>query len=65
MKEVDVMEAGKRKVEIAEPFAREVVDMALRVARLRPSHSDPERFHVEKSEIEYGLRQLARSMVQR
>ena len=65
MKEIDVKEAGKRRIGNAEPFAREVVDMALRVARLRPSHSDPERFHVEKSEIEYGLRRLARSMVQR
>jgi hypothetical protein len=34
--------------------------LADRVRRLAPSHRDPEAFHVEKSEIERALRQLAR-----
>lgn len=34
--------------------------LAARVARLTPSHRDPERFHVEKSEIAADLRRLAR-----
>jgi hypothetical protein len=35
-------------------------DLAHRVRRLAPSHRDPERYHVEKSEIESELRLLAR-----
>jgi hypothetical protein len=31
-----------------------------RVRRLVPSHRAPEAFHVEKSEIEWALRRLAR-----
>jgi hypothetical protein len=34
-------------------------DLADRLRRLAPSPSDPERFHVEKSEIEHELRHLA------
>jgi len=34
-------------------------DLAARVSRLSPSHNDPERFHVEKSEIVHDLRRLA------
>lgn len=34
-------------------------DLADRLRRLRPDHRDPERFHVEKSEIEHELRRLA------
>lgn len=34
-------------------------ELADRVRRLRPDHRDPERFHVEKSEIEHELRRLA------
>lgn len=37
-------------------------DLAERVRRLVPSHRDPERFHVEKSEIEHDLRRLAREV---
>ena len=33
--------------------------LANRVRRLRPDHRDPERFHIEKSEIEHHLRQIA------
>lgn len=33
--------------------------LAHRVDRLRPSHRDPERFHVEKSEVAHALRRLA------
>lgn len=35
-------------------------ELADRLRRLRPDHRDPERFHVEKSEIEHQLRRLAR-----
>ena len=34
--------------------------LADRVRRLRPSHRDPEAFHVEKDAIERALRRLAR-----
>lgn len=37
-------------------------EIAERVRRLVPSHRDPERFHVEKSEIEHELRRLAREV---
>lgn len=36
-----------------------LVEIADRVRRLLPSSRDPERFHVEKSEIEHELRRLA------
>ncbi len=39
-----------------------LVEIAERVRRLVPSHRDPERFHVEKSEIEHELRRLAREV---
>ena len=39
---------------------RRIVEIADRVRRLVPSRHDPEKFHVEKSEIEHDLRQLAR-----
>lgn len=35
-------------------------DLARRVARLVPNRHDPERYHAEKSEIAFELRQLAR-----
>ena len=34
--------------------------LAARVARLTPSHRDPECFHLEKSEVVAELRRLAR-----
>ena len=36
-----------------------LIDLAARIDRLRPSHRDPEAFHVEKSEIAAALRRLA------
>lgn len=36
-----------------------LADLARRVERLRPSHRDPEAFHLEKSDIADALRQLA------
>ena len=39
-----------------------VEQLARRVADLRPSHRDPERFHEEKSEIVHELHELARFM---
>lgn len=43
--------------------APELDALADRVGRLRPSHRDPEAFHVEKSEIERELRRLARRVI--
>ena len=37
-------------------------DLAHRVARLCPDHRNPERFHIEKSEIVAALRRLAREI---
>lgn len=34
--------------------------LAARVRSLSPHHRDPERFHLDKSEIERDLRRLAR-----
>lgn len=34
-------------------------ELADRLRRLRPDHRDPERFHIEKSEIEHELRRIA------
>lgn len=34
--------------------------LADKVRRLSPSHRDPERFHIDKSEIEAELRRLAK-----
>ena len=39
---------------------KRIEEIADRVRRLVPSRHDPERFHVEKSEIEHDLRRLAR-----
>jgi hypothetical protein len=36
--------------------------LAERVRRLSPSHRDPERFHMDKSEIAAALRRLAREI---
>lgn len=50
------------------PIVRDVSDVSAphtlrliadRVRRLSPSHRDPERFHMDKSEIERDLRRLA------
>ncbi|MCJ2084306.1 hypothetical protein [Methylobacterium sp. J-090] len=43
----------------AHPPAGALLDLADRLRRLSPSARDPERFHVEKSEIEGELRRLA------
>ncbi len=43
--------------------AREVGKIAAladRLERLAPSHRDPHRFYEERSELAYGLRELAR-----
>ena len=39
-----------------------LADLAHRVDRLRPSHHDPEAFHIEKDEIAAELRRLARAV---
>lgn len=41
------------------PTRAALFDLADRLRRLAPSVRDPERFHVEKSEIEVRLRDLA------
>lgn len=38
---------------------RQLLDLAKRVERNVPRHSDPEAFHAEKSEIVRGLEELA------
>ena len=42
------------------PLSPNLDALADRVNRLRPSHRDPEHFHVEKDEIARELRWLAR-----
>ena len=42
------------------PLYQSIEELAERVGRLVPSHRDPERFHVEKSEIVASLREVAR-----
>lgn len=37
-------------------------DMAQRLRRLVPSHRDPERFHMEKSDLVQELRRLAAAL---
>lgn len=41
---------------------QKMAELADRLRRLCPDHRDPERFHIEKSEIEYQLRSLSRSV---
>jgi hypothetical protein len=41
--------------------ADQLKDLARRIERLRPDHRRPEQFHVEKDEIAYELRRLART----
>lgn len=43
----------------APSLAERLADLSRRVGRLSPSHRDPERFFVERSEIEGELRQIA------
>lgn len=45
-----------------QPIARLVADLAERVARLSPSHRDPEAFHIAKHTLASELRALARAM---
>ncbi len=45
-----------------QPLARLVADIAERVARLSPSHRDPEAFHMDKHTLASELRALARAM---
>lgn len=46
----------------APPACAELERLARQVARLSPSHRDPERFHMDRSEIVAELRRLARSL---
>lgn len=46
-----------------DPDPRESLsDLSSRISRLCPDHRDPHRFHEEKSEIAYELKQLADRM---
>lgn len=47
------------KTEATNDTWQKIGDLANRIRRLCPDHRDPERFHIEKSEIEHQLRQLA------
>lgn len=40
----------------------DLAELAGRVQRLTVSHRDPERFHIEKSEIAHDLRRLAEDL---
>lgn len=42
-------------------LAAQLRDLAQRVARLCPSHRNPEEFHEAKSEIEHELRRLSQA----
>lgn len=42
--------------------ADQLLSLASAVGRLSPSHSDPERFHMDRSEIVAELRRLARRL---
>lgn len=44
------------------PLASLMADIAERVARLSVSHRDPEHFHIQKSELAWELRAVARRM---
>jgi hypothetical protein len=44
------------------PTAERLDDLARRVRRLSPDRRDPERYHLDKSEIERDLRRLAREV---
>ncbi len=44
------------------PPAADLDRLAGAVARLSPSHRDPERFHLDRSEIVAELRRLARAL---
>lgn len=46
-------------IQTADPW-QHIGQIADRIRRLCPDHRDPERFHIEKSEIEHELRELAR-----
>ena len=50
------------KTETKNDTWQKIGDLANRIRRLCPDHRDPERFHIEKSEIEHQLRQLASSI---
>lgn len=47
------------KIEMKNDAWQKIGDLANRIRRLCPDHRDLERFHIEKSEIEHQLRQLA------
>lgn len=42
--------------------AEAIRSLAAKVARLAPDHRDPERFHIDKSEVVAELRRLAREV---
>jgi hypothetical protein len=44
------------------PAAERLDELARRVRRLSPDRRDPERYHLDKSEIERDLRRLAREV---
>ena len=52
---------GPRSYAMTAADAQALADLARRLERLRPSHRDPEQFHIEKSEIAAELRRLARA----
>lgn len=56
------MQAPTKRASQPVPPAADLDRLAGAVARLSPSHRDPEAFHVSKSEIVAELRRLARTL---
>lgn len=44
------------------PEIQQLRDLSRAVRRLRPDHRDPERYHIEKSEIAEALASMARRL---
>jgi hypothetical protein len=58
---ITTMQARARIVTQRDDLPSRLDDLARRVAQLSPCRHNPERYHVEKSEIAFELRTLARS----
>lgn len=50
------------KLELRDTAKQQLDDLIRRIRRLGPDHRDPERFHIEKSEIAHELRRLTEDL---
>lgn len=48
--------------ETADTIAQRLQDLARRLRRLRPDHRNPERYFLEKAELEHEMASLARQV---